>query len=144
VPIDDEVVGDLGGVDASQDGRELVPWSEEADDLGVHEGFLLCLVTDDGGSTQQVYEFVCECYVHLSWAEAGPQGDEAGGEVDFGDADVRCATADRDVRRVTEERVEELQQRRDVVHGGDMFGQVIGVTPVWARETEHSPKRSNF
>lgn len=82
----------------------------------MHEVFLVCLVADLGRSAQQVDQFVREGGVQLAGGEAGPQGDQAGGEIHFGESHIGDATAQCDVLRVTEQHVEQLDERRIVVH----------------------------
>lgn len=116
MPIDYEAFGDLGGVGTMQDGREAVPGGKQAGDFGVHVGLFVGFEANAGGAAEQVHELVRECDMELTGREAGLKGDEAGGEVHFSEAHIRDATADRDVRHVTEQRVEQVEERRNVVH----------------------------
>jgi len=109
VPIDYEAFGNLGGVGALQDDRKLVPWRKQPGDFGVDGDLFVDLEADAGRAAEQVLELVCECDVQLAGSEAVSEGDEPGGEVDFGEPGVGKATADGDVLRVTEQCVEQVE-----------------------------------
>jgi hypothetical protein len=108
VPIDYEAFGDLGGICTMKDGRKPVSGGKEAGDLSVHLHLLPLFESDDSGSAEEMDELVGEGYVELTDREAGFDGDQACGEVDFGEALVWSATADGDIPDVTEQRVEQV------------------------------------
>jgi len=116
VPIDYEAFGNLGGVGTMQDGRQLMPGDKQPRDFCVHRHLFLLLSAYQGGAAEKVEQFVRERYVRLAESQAVSEGDESGGEVDFGEPNVGEATADGDVLRVTEQCVEQVEERRNVVH----------------------------
>ncbi|MFJ5984210.1 hypothetical protein [Lentzea sp. NPDC092896] len=144
MPIDHEAFGDLGGVCTMQDGRKLVPWSKEAGNLVVHSRFFEVLAAYAGRAAEQVDELVHERNVELAGTQAVLDGDEVRGEVDFSESHIGDATADRDFLRVTKQRVKQLEERRNVVHGADSAVRVGAVTTVWVRGVESSPRWGNF
>lgn len=108
MPINHEAFGDLGGVCTLQDDRKSVPGGKEPGDLSVYGDLFAFLAAYERGPAEQVKELVRECDVELADAEAGSDGDESGGEVDFSEADIGDATADGDVLRVTEQCVQQV------------------------------------
>ncbi|GHH57388.1 hypothetical protein GCM10017774_76790 [Lentzea cavernae] len=121
-----------------------MPWGKEAGNLVVHSHFFNVLAADAGRAAKQVNELVHERDVELALREAVLDRDEACGEVDFGESHIGDATADGEFLRVTKQRVEQLEKRRNLVHGADSADRVVAVTDVWVRGVESSPRWGNF